>query len=501
MILTKQKIPPAIMFIHFIKLQWKSFFRSSSLGKGLALKIIMAFFGIYMLASLAFAGGGLFFLLKKIFPEIDPVMKLSEYLIYWILFELFFRYFMQKLPVMDVKPLLSLPVKKSTITHYILAKSGLSYFNYISLFLFIPFAIVLIFNGYPKLNVLVWILSIVSIVMIINYINFIINKNDKSLIILAIAIALGFGVEYFDLLPISTYTGNLFYSLYWNPTWVLVPIILAIGSYAINFRYLKNKIFLDSSLKQKSKKANTSDLAWTKRFGDIAPFLQLDLRLIWRNKRTKTQVFLSLAMVFYGLIFYNMEAYTSSSPIFVFVGIFITGIFLMNFGQFIPAWDSEYYAMMMSQNIPLRKYLESKAYLISVSIVVMFILSMPYIYFGWQALAINFSCALYNLGINIPVILLFGSMNKKRIDLKKSPIGNTQGVSAAQFLVAIPLFGAPMMIYLLLYYLISIEVALIVISVLGIIGFMLRRQFLDKITEIYRRKKYVMVAGFKENNS
>lgn len=223
--------------------------------------------------------------------------------------------------------------------------------------------------------------------------------------------------------------------------------------------------------------------------------------MIWRNKRTKTQVFLSVAMVFYGLVFYTMDDFGATSPMMVFVGIFITGIFLTNFGQFIPAWDSAYYSMMMSQNIPLRKYLESKAGLISVSVVVMFLLSIPYVYFGWQALAINFSCALYNLGVNIPLILLFGSMNKKRIDLDKSAFANMQGAGAAQFLVMIPLLGAPMIIFLVLKFLVSFEVALIALSVIGIIGFAFKNSLLNWITEIYRRKKYGMIAGFKEKNS
>ena len=44
----------------------------------------------------------------------------------------------------------------------------------------------------------------------------------------------------------------------------------------------------------------------------------------------------------------------------IFVGVFVTGIFLINFGQFIPAWDSGYYKLLMSQNIPYKEYLQSK---------------------------------------------------------------------------------------------------------------------------------------------
>jgi len=321
------------------------------------------------------------------------------------------------------------------------------------------------------------------------------------LIGLGLLIAGLYALDYFGIFSVSHYAGKIFYALYQNPLLAIVPLGLACACYYINYDFLRNRIFLDASLKKKTKEAVTSDLAWTKRFGSIAPYLQLDLKLIWRNKRTKMQVFMSLAMIFYGLIFYTMEDFGPTSGMMVFVGIFMTGIFMMNFGQFIPAWDSEYYSMMMAQNIPLRNYLESKAGLITVSIVVMFLLSIPYVYFGWQALVINFSCAVYNLGVNIPVILFFGSMNKKRIDLTRSAVGNMQGTGAAQFLVGIPLFGAPMIIYGVLVIFVSFEAAMVALTIAGVIGFAFRKQLLDQITEIYRKKKYGMIAGFKEKNS
>ena len=56
----------------------------------MAIKILMIFFGIYMIISLAVAGGGLYFVLEELFPEVDPMLSLSKYLIYWVLGELLF---------------------------------------------------------------------------------------------------------------------------------------------------------------------------------------------------------------------------------------------------------------------------------------------------------------------------------------------------------------------------------------------------------------------------
>jgi hypothetical protein len=50
----------------------------------------------------------------------------------------------------------------------------------------------------------------------------------------------------------------------------------------------------------------------------------------------------------------------------------------------------------------------------SVSVLILAILSTPYLYFGWKILVINLACATYNLGVNIP-LLFAGSYNKKEL--------------------------------------------------------------------------------------
>jgi hypothetical protein len=71
--------------------------------------------------------------------------------------------------------------------------------------------------------------------------------------------------------------------------------------------------------------------------------------------------------------------------------------------------------MMMSQNIPMKQYLNSKAVLMSVSVLILAVLSTPYLFFGWKILVINLACATYNLGVNIPLIIWVGSYKKELI--------------------------------------------------------------------------------------
>ena len=97
---------------------------------------------------------------------------------YVIVGDLIFRYIMQKLPVMNIKPLLTLPVKKSKIVHFILMKSSFSFFNIMGLFFYVPFSVVLILEGFDIAGVLGWLATMILLIQSINFFNFLVNKNN-----------------------------------------------------------------------------------------------------------------------------------------------------------------------------------------------------------------------------------------------------------------------------------------------------------------------------------
>ena len=491
------------MFKRFLWLEYKSFFRSASLGKSLGLKVLLIFLAIYFSAAFLMFGIGLYPLIQKFFPGEDPLQLVNRFVLLWLVFELGMRFMLQTLPVLDIKPLLNLPVGRRKAVNYVLVKAMYSFFNFLPLFIVIPFGIFCIYKGqYNTWGILGWMLAMLAITQCVNFLNFIIKKkfteNLKALIP-AILVVLAFSaLEYFKIFEISFWFGKMMDFLVAHPFLAVVPIAIFFALFKWNQINLERKFYLDAGLKQKQKDADTRDFVWTKKFGGIAPFLQLDLKLIWRNKRPKTTIYMSFILLAYGLFFYPNDVYQEFEAFYVFVGIFMTGIFMMNFGQFVPSWDASYYSMIMAQNIPLKQYLASKAGLITFSIVVLAILTTPYVYFGWNILLVNVVAALYNIGVNVPILLYAGSFNKKRIDLDKSPFMNYQGAGAAQWLVGLPLMILPVLFFWLFQTLINFEAALIILAVLGIIGILLRSSLLNYIAGAYQKRKYAMINGFKQ---
>jgi hypothetical protein len=484
------------MISHFLKLEWKQFVRSASFGKSIALKILMGFFALYFIVSFLAIGVGGYFILRKEFPDSDPLQLVNSYLLFAILGDLIFRYLMQKLPIMNIKPLLILPINKSKLVHYVLGKSSFSFFNILGLFFYIPFAIVLIKEGYHTAGVLGWLLTMILIIQSVNFLNFLINKNNKALIVIGAILLSLIGLQKFGIADVVSSGGSVFDFIYQNPIYSLAGIIVLVVLYQLNYKQLRNQVYLDEAVVTKVEEASTSDMSWANKFGDVAPFIKNDIRLIWRNKRTKTVFLMSFLFLFYGLIFYTMDAYKDSLPMLMFASLFVTGGFTLNYGQFIPAWDSAHYKMLMSQSFRYRKFLESKWVLMVAMTTVLYFLSFPYLYFGIDIFLMITAGAIFNIGFNSLFLLYAGSFNRKRIDLTKGGFGNTQGTSVTQFLIIIPLMLFPMLLFWVFNKFVGYNSGFIVVAAIGIISLLLRNYAMNFIEKKYLKDKYVMINAF-----
>jgi hypothetical protein len=492
------------MVSDFIRLEWKQFIRSSYWQKSVALNIFLVFIALYFILVFFGLGIALYPLLKESLPDKDPFNIVNQYLFYWFLADLLMRFFFQKLPVMSVKSLLLLPIKKNKIVHYVLGKSMLSFFNFLPLFTVIPFGITLILEGYESSMVLNWMLLMLIATQIINFSNFIIESKSAAtdLAMLPILIIIGslYFLNHFNIVTLDVYLAHAVDFLISGIVYLAIPIVILGVLYFINFRMLVKQLYLDQTLQSKDAVVSSSDLSWTNRFGGSAPFLQLDLRMLWRNKRPRSSVFIVLIGLLYGLIFYPNPIYQSMEGMYVFVGIFVTGIFLINFGQFIPAWDSEYYKLLMSQNIPYKDYLQSKFLLMASSAFLMFVLSIPYVYFGWKVLLIHFAAMIYNIGINTHVLLYAGSFNRKKINLTQRAVFNYQGTGAVQWLVGIPLLLLPLGFFYLSYKILNFESGIATLIILGVLGFLFHDKLMKFITKKYIDTKYSMINAFDQDN-
>lgn len=484
------------MFKQFIRLEWKSFLRSASFGTNVVLKIFMGLAALYFIAVFLLLGFGIYPLLKQY--DMNPFETVNKFLIYYFFLHLIIRYFMQKMPVMNIRPLLTLPIKRDTIVHFTLGKTALSFFNWIHVFLFVPFSIMLIINNHSILNVVLWHLGIIGIVYASNFINVLVNNKDSffyPILTLVVVCALS---QYYKLFDITTYTFPFFDGLYTTNYLFLIPIIAVVILYYFAFNFFKNNLNLDEGLAKKSDVAKTENFAFLDQFGTLGTFLKNDIKLIKRNKRSRTTIIMSVVFLFYGFLFFNNPH--QAKVMGIFAGIFVSGGFLFTFGQFVPSWDSAYYQLMMSQNVQYKEYIKSKWWLVVIATAISTLLASFYIYLGWHIYLLIVVGAIYNIGVNSHLVLLGGAFVKTPIDLStgKGAFGDKQAFNIKTMLIAIPKLLIPVLLYGLGTWIFSENIGLVFVAVAGILGFTLRNYVFAKIEKIYKTEKYATIAAYKQ---
>ena len=491
------------MFLRFLKLEWKSFLRSSAFGTNMVLKIFMILGAIYFIAVFLALGFGAYFMIEDGLGQ-DPLVVVNKYLIYYMVFDIVIRLFLQKIPIINIRPMLTLPIKRSTIVNFAIGKSMASFFNYLHAFFFVPFTIVLIGRGYDPVAAILWHIGVMALIYCNNFLNTLLNNKD-GLFAVFIAFLMGFGaLQYYDLFDVTQFTTPFYYGMYSTYYMVLIPVVALVALWVITFRFFKQNLYLDTGLKGKSEIAETKEYAFLNRFGTMGTFLKNDIKLILRNKRSKTTLFMSFMFLFYGLLFFTsaIEAYDNPA-MKMFAGIFVSGGFLFTFGQFVPSWDSAYYPLMMSQNIQYREYIASKWWLVVVGTVASTILAAFYLYFGVETYLMIIAGAVFNIGVNSHLVLLGGAFIKTPIDLasSKQAFGDKKAFNMKTMLISLPKMLVPMGLYAIGYYgFNSPELGFALVAGTGILGFAFRNRVFSLIERIYKTEKYDTIAAYKQKS-
>ncbi len=488
--------------MNFIQLQIKRVTRSSFWQKKLAINIIVGFFLFLLLLELL----GLGFFLGKILSGAakggSPVLLLDKWLIYYFMVTFMMRFFIQNLPTMEITPLLHLPIKKSKISLYLNYRSLLSFFNFVPFLLFLPFT-------FKYLEVLsgttfVWFAAIFFWELTSNFL--VIHVKRKStvtpsvmFVIFGIILVIGF-LERFHIFSFSVISSWYFDNLLRYPEWILLPVVTAVFFFWENFRYTKNHSYLEDLTKKKKRSEKiTSHLTVLEKRGVIGTLILKEVRLLLRNKRSKQMIFMLPLLLLYGLIFYPDPKNLSHQYILDLVGIFVSGGFLITYGQYILAWESRHFDFILTSNVNSEEFFHAKYYLMTIPTAMLFVLTLPYAYFGTKVLATNVVMLFYNLGINAPFLLFMASFNRKRMELDRGQMMNYQGVGLNNFLNVLPLVFVPMLLDGLFSVLFGYTASLVIIFMSGLAGIIFHRQFIALAVRFFRKNRYKIAEGFRSS--
>ena len=486
------------MYLKLLQLELKNFIRNPQFGANLAMKILAAFGMAYF--SLMFVGMPfLLYYYAKQKMHVDPLTLFCKFFVYYWAFDLVVRYFMQQMPTQNIKPFLTTGLTKKILVKYTIVKTIFNFFNWGNLLFLLPFAGLLIFDGgYPVISVLMFLVGIQAIFYFNNFLNILLNGKDAVVYaVFGIMISLGL-LEYFKIIQLSAVSQVLFYSFYDIPGVFLIPVLMALGTMYLCYRFIFDNFYLDKGLELKKAEGKTENIEFLNRYGAMGTFINNDIRLLKRSKAAKSAVVASFLFLFYGLLVFT-KGYENSF-MQLFTGIFVTGGFMFMFGQRVPSWDSSYYPLMMTQNVPYKEYLKGKWAMIVIAIFVSIILGLAYVFVSWEFYLTVLGAGLYNLGVNSYITLMAGAFNKKPIDLDTNAksFGGGNNFNMKTMLLLIPQLLLPMAVFAVVKYFLGIYPAVASLGLLGIIGFLLRDKIFDSIVKIYKTQKYSTLESFKK---
>ncbi len=480
---------------------WKQQFRSAVWAKNLMSNIFLGFAALIITVYALLLGLFLDKFIEALFPDQNPIGIINGIVIYYFAFEFFIRFFLQNVPVLSIEPYLHLPMRKSKMIHFMLRKSAISAFNLLGIFFFTPFAIRVIGGSYGIQAGLGWIVFVVGLAFTLHYLIILfkkkLNEHPNLLFAMLILISGLSALDYYNIISLSIASASMMETVITTPYLAAIPILLSGLLYFLNFTFLVNNTYPEEIAIRKSKSKVSGDFAFLKRFGHMGELIAAELKLIIRHKRPKNTAVISAFFLLYGLIFYPNPQYAEMEFIFVFVGVFVTGIFFIQYGQFLLSWDSSFFDFVLIRKSTFKQYIEAKYYLFVGVSTILFVISLGYGYFGWKIVLINLCAYLFNIGINVFAVMRIAMFNPKKIDLNKRATFNYEGVGAAQFLIAIPIIILPYAFYAPLAIAGYADLGIVLTGAVGLIGFILRDRTLTVITNHFIKNRHKIAAGFR----
>lgn len=475
------------MVVELIRLELLKTIRSTAFAKSALVAVFLAFLAVLLLGYVLALGLFLKVIIEKGFEREDAYATLSSYLVFFFLFEFIYRYFVQKLPVIELERFLHLPIKKGKIIHFLLGRSFVSPLSLIAPLLFTPFAFQEVGPRFGSFAAFSWLASVCLSSWTLHWLMLWFKQKFedswKGLAVIFGILLLTSGSTYFGWFNLGDWVKPLF-------DWSLVsavPVIclfgVFLGMYYLAYKFYYQNAYLEDLMEEEQVRFVNQEFGIFNRFGLAGELANLEWKLIIRHKKSRTYLMLAGFFLLYGLIFYANPQYKTEqgfNHLFVFVGSFITGIFMLQYGQLFLSWNSSNFDFYMQKEGGLEALVEGKYLLFIGTSVICFLASVPYVFFGWEILLIHIATFLFNVGVIIHMVINLALWKPKPMDLNKGAMFNYEGVGVAQFLMIIPMMGAPYAIYLPFALIFDQYVGLLALGVVGAAG-LVAYPYLSKI--------------------
>lgn len=481
--------------------QWKAFWRSRSAGKNLATQLVIGFIVLYLLACAIFLGFSLRKVLPELFPGHDIIRVFCGLILYYFLIDILIRFLVQELPVLSVQPYLAQNIRRRQLVRFLNARSLFHFLNLLPVFIFLPFVVSVIGPAYGPLTTACFVISIFSLTLFNHFLVLYLKRltiiNSWWLVGFLGAVGILIALDRFRIFSFTALSTSLFSTLLKYPALAIAFVALSICSFINNSLFLHRNLYFEE-ITRRGRQRQSAEYGWLQQWGLAGELVGMNLRLVLRNKRAKTVVLMSFVILLYGFIFYNPKTLNSQTHMVFMGALFITGIFVINFGQFLFAWHSSYFDGLMSLPVSMTTFIRAQFLMFNAVSSISFVITSLYGLISWKIIPFQLAAWLYNIGINSVIVVYFATRSYKALDLAKGATFNYQSTGMAQWLNALAVFLVPILLYVVLNYFFNEWVGIITLGALGLISLLLQNWWINILTGQFLLRKHLILSGFRE---
>lgn len=460
------------------------------------------FMAVFWLGYLAFFG--VLFAFGFDHGSIEPYHILNKGMLIVMILDFALRFAFQKTPTQEVKPYLLLPIKRNRVIDFLLLRSGLSGFNALWLFMYVPFALFTVVKFYGFLGLITYCLGMYLVLVLNNYWYLLCRTlmNERIWwILLPVLVYGGLGIIEFALgNPISTFTMNLGDWFIEGNILAFLGVIAVIGLFwLINRTLMAGLVYSEINKVEDTKVRTVSEYKFLERYGEIGEYFRLELKMLFRNKRTKSSLrTIAVIVVMFSAVLSFSEIYDS-----VFMTGFIAVYSFVSFGTVIltqiMGYEGNYIDGLMTRKESILVLLKAKYYLYSIMVLIPFLLLIPAIVMGKITLLTSVTLTFFTTGVVYFMLFQLAVYNNKTVPLNEGITGRQATGTGYQNLVALGSFTLPMIFYFSLNALFGQTIGQWILMVIGI-GFTFTSHiWMRNIYERFMKRRYKNMEGYRDS--
>lgn len=476
------------------------FRRSPAYEQSLAAKILLGIgAGIFVIYLLVY--GTMFGALAS--DEQEPAFLIAIMPIL-LLVDFGIRFMVQQIPAVLMKPYMLLPIPRRSVIDTFLVSSLLSIYNWLWLFFFIPYIIIVTAGGCEGWLSCSLLLSGILLLMVNSQFYLMMRTLiGRNLLWWLLPLAV-FG-SYFSPLLIDT-KGEAFESMLdsmveWGSTLWLPLCCLALLSliFQLNRMMQHAYVYEEIARQEKSQPTNIkhiSQYAFLNRFGETGEYLKLELKSIIRNKAIRARVLMSLSLI---VVFSALVAYTD-----IYNGVLMLNFFccycfsLYGITALVKVMGAEgnYIDLLLVHRENILALLRAKYYFHCAILLVPFLIMLPAVMEGKFSMLMMFAYLLFSSGPLYFVLFQLAVTNQQTLPLDQKVTGKAQLENGRQLIVELVGMSLPIVLALVLIAFFSEEIAYGSLIAVGAFFTVLHPLWLRNVYNRMMKRKYENLDGF-----